>query len=69
MTPKPMNRRSFIRTSAVAGAATIAAPNIVRGHNLNSRLNIAMIGLAIADSETPAIFLRRISSLSVKSIS
>ena len=45
MTAKPMNRRSFIRTSAVAGAATIAVPNIVRGHNLNSRLNIAMIGL------------------------
>ena len=40
-----MNRRSFLRTSAVAGAATIAAPNIVRGHNLNSRMNIAMIGL------------------------
>ena len=40
-----MNRRSFLKTSAVAGAATISAPAILRGHNLNSRLNIAMIGI------------------------
>lgn len=41
-----MNRRSFLKTSAVVGAAaSISFPSIVRGHNLNNRLNIAMIGL------------------------
>src|SRR5210317_255028 len=41
-----MNRRSFLKTSAVIGAAaTISAPNLLRGHNLNERLNIAMIGI------------------------
>tara|TARA_B100001093_G_scaffold359806_1_gene344506 strand:- start:123 stop:461 length:339 start_codon:yes stop_codon:yes gene_type:complete len=41
-----MNRRSFLKASSVVGAATtISAPNILRGHNLNERLNIAMIGI------------------------
>ncbi len=46
MTTQRINRRSFLKTSAAIGAAaTISAPNIVRGHNLNERLNIAMIGI------------------------
>ncbi|MFL3656594.1 MAG: Gfo/Idh/MocA family oxidoreductase [Opitutales bacterium] len=46
LTPKPINRRSFLKTSALVGAAaTISAPTILRGHNLNERLNIAMIGI------------------------
>ncbi|QXD26267.1 Gfo/Idh/MocA family oxidoreductase [Opitutia bacterium ISCC 51] len=41
-----MNRRSFLKTTAAAGvAATIGAPAILRGHNLNERLDIAVIGL------------------------
>ena len=38
-------RRSFLRSSAiVAGAATLGAPAILHGENLNERLNIAVIG-------------------------
>ncbi len=39
-----MNRRSFLKQSAVAGAAAFAAPAILRGQNLNEKLNIAIIG-------------------------
>ncbi len=39
-----LSRRTFLRTSAVAGAAVIGAPAIVRGQNLNDKLNIAIIG-------------------------
>ena len=40
-----INRRSFLATAAVAGtAATLGAPAIVRGRNLNEKLNIAVIG-------------------------
>ena len=46
MSTRQMNRRSFLQTSAaISGAVTFSAPNILRGHNLNERLNIAMIGL------------------------
>ena len=46
MNTPTINRRTFIKASAAVGAAAaISAPNIVRGHNLNNRLNIAMIGL------------------------
>jgi hypothetical protein len=46
LTPKQINRRSFLKTSAAIGAAAaISAPNILRGHNLNEKLNIAMIGI------------------------
>jgi predicted dehydrogenase len=39
------NRRKFLRQSAaLAAAATLTAPAIVRGRNLNSKLNIAIIG-------------------------
>jgi hypothetical protein len=44
-TTKRIDRRSFLRTSAAAGAATaLSAPNIVRARNLNDKLNVAMIG-------------------------
>jgi predicted dehydrogenase len=39
-----MNRRRFLSTAAIAGAATFAAPAILRGRNLNEKLNIAVIG-------------------------
>ena len=46
LTPNSINRRSFLKTSALVGAAaTISAPTILPGHNLNERLNIAMIGI------------------------
>ncbi|MBP8129882.1 MAG: Gfo/Idh/MocA family oxidoreductase [Candidatus Hydrogenedentes bacterium] len=39
------SRRDFLRASAVAaGAATVGFPAVVRGQNLNERLNIAIIG-------------------------
>ncbi len=44
-TVQAVNRRSFLATAAVAGtAATFGAPAIVRGRNLNEKLNIAIIG-------------------------
>jgi len=39
-----MNRRRFLGTAAVAGAATFAVPAILRGRNLNEKLNIAIVG-------------------------
>jgi hypothetical protein len=39
-----ISRRSFLRNTALAAAAAIGAPAIVRGQNLNSLLDIAMIG-------------------------
>ena len=46
MTTKRLNRRKFLQTSATIGAAaTLSAPNILRGRNLNEKLNIAMIGI------------------------
>ncbi|HEX4146490.1 MAG TPA: Gfo/Idh/MocA family oxidoreductase, partial [Pirellulales bacterium] len=39
-----MNRRRFLGTAAIAGAATFAAPAILRARNLNEKLNIAIIG-------------------------
>ncbi|MBX3178898.1 MAG: Gfo/Idh/MocA family oxidoreductase [Candidatus Hydrogenedentes bacterium] len=44
-TKQPYNRRKFLGTAAAAaGAAIFGAPAIVRGQNLNSKLNIAIIG-------------------------
>ncbi len=40
----PVSRRTFLQTSAAAASAVIAAPAIVRGTNLNEKLNIAIIG-------------------------
>ncbi|MCF6287351.1 MAG: Gfo/Idh/MocA family oxidoreductase, partial [Candidatus Hydrogenedentes bacterium] len=39
-----VSRRRFLQASAGAAAVTFAAPAIVRGQNLNSKLNIAIIG-------------------------
>ena len=41
---RSMNRRRFLGTAAIAGAATFAAPAILRARNLNEKLNIAIIG-------------------------
>jgi predicted dehydrogenase len=39
-----ISRRSFLGAAVASGAATFAAPAIVRAQNLNDRLNIAIIG-------------------------
>jgi hypothetical protein len=39
-----MHRRHFLRATAIAGAATFAAPALLRARNLNEKLNIAIIG-------------------------
>ncbi|MCH1509080.1 MAG: Gfo/Idh/MocA family oxidoreductase [Akkermansiaceae bacterium] len=40
------NRREFLKLSGLAAGATFGAPAIVRGQNLNSRLQIGCIGVA-----------------------
>ncbi len=40
----PMQRRQFLKQTAATGAALMVAPSIVRGRNLNEKLNIAIIG-------------------------
>ena len=43
--PASPNRRDFLKQTAVfTGAAMFAAPAIVRGRNLNEKLNVAIIG-------------------------
>jgi len=44
MSHSKSNRRSFLRGGAAAAAATFAAPAVLRGRNLNDKLNIAVIG-------------------------
>ena len=45
--PAALSRRSFIRTSSLAfGATTLAGPALVRGQNLNAKINGACIGVA-----------------------
>ena len=39
-----ITRRQFVKQSAAAATAAIAAPAILRGQNLNNKLNIAIIG-------------------------
>ncbi|MCC6793631.1 MAG: Gfo/Idh/MocA family oxidoreductase [Candidatus Hydrogenedentes bacterium] len=39
-----ISRRSFLKKGVIAAGATLGAPAIVRGQNLNSLLNIAVIG-------------------------
>jgi len=41
---RKINRRGFMRSAAIASAATFAAPAILRARNLNDKLNIAIIG-------------------------
>ncbi len=44
--PSRVDRRTFIKTSSLAaGALAFGAPTIVRGQHLNSKLNIACIGI------------------------
>jgi predicted dehydrogenase len=43
--PSLVSRRSFLATSAGSAAAAFAAPAIVRGRNLNEKLNVACIGV------------------------
>ncbi len=40
-----MPRRHFLGVAAMAGAATFAAPALLRGRNLNDKLNIAVVGV------------------------
>src|SRR6185436_6992770 len=40
-----LSRRQFLTQGAVAGAVMFSAPAIVRGRNLNGKLNLAMIGV------------------------
>src|ERR1035437_5093347 len=40
-----LNRRNFLKTASLAtGAITFGVPLLLRGQNLNSKLNIAVIG-------------------------
>ncbi len=41
---KELSRRQFLNRAAAAGIATLSAPAIVRGRNLNDKLNLAIIG-------------------------
>ena len=42
----PVNRRDFIKTTSLAtGALAFGVPTLLRGQNLNSKLNIACIGI------------------------
>ena len=46
MTKQKTNRRGFLaKSAAVATAVTVSAPAILRGRNLNEKLNIAVIGV------------------------
>ena len=46
-TPSPTDRRQFLKTTSLAATAlAFNAPAIVRAQNLNSKLNIACIGIA-----------------------
>ncbi len=38
-------RRRFMKTSAVAAAATIAAPAVIRAQNANDRIRVAVVGM------------------------
>src|SRR5262245_58930020 len=39
-----LSRRRFLNQAAAAGVTALAAPAIVRGRNLNDKLNLAIIG-------------------------
>ncbi len=43
----PIDRREFIKTSSLAaGALAFGVPALLRGQNLNSKLNIACVGIS-----------------------
>ena len=39
-----LSRRQFLNQTAAAGIVTFSAPAIIRGRNLNNKLNLAIIG-------------------------
>src|SRR5690242_12043753 len=43
---RTITRRHFTRSALAVAAGTLAAPAILRGANLNSKLNIAVLGAA-----------------------
>jgi len=44
--PSPWNRRDFLKTTSLAaGALAFGVPTLLRGQNLNSKLNIACVGV------------------------
>jgi len=46
VSPSGVNRRAFIKTTSLAaGALAFGVPTLLRGQNLNSKLNIACIGI------------------------
>ncbi len=46
ISPSPIDRREFIKTSSLAaGALAFGVPTLLRGQNLNSKLNIACVGI------------------------
>lgn len=45
MNTPSFTRRDFIKTTSLASAAALAFPAIVRGQNLNNKLNIALCGV------------------------
>ncbi|MEM1068454.1 MAG: Gfo/Idh/MocA family oxidoreductase, partial [Planctomycetota bacterium] len=42
---KETSRRDLLKTTSLAAAATLAAPAVVRGQNLNSKLRVAIVGM------------------------
>jgi predicted dehydrogenase len=44
VTSEQLSRRRFLNRAAAAGVTALAAPAIVRGRNLNDKLNLAIIG-------------------------
>ena len=40
-----LSRRRFAKTLAASATGWLAAPALLRGQNLNSRLNVAVIGV------------------------
>ena len=44
MKASSFSRRKFLAQSTAAGIVTLTAPAIVRGRNLNDKLNLAIIG-------------------------
>ncbi len=48
-----LNRRRFIKTTSLAtGAVVFGVPTLLRAQNLNSKLNIATVGLGKGASDT-----------------
>ena len=58
-----ISRRSFLaKSTAVAGAVALGVPALVRGRNLNEKLNIAVIGTGGRGGGNLPAWSRRISS-------